>query len=202
MKNDKTLKKLWQETTRGAQITIKNEQLFVSLQKASRHEKLMRAYEFSDILGGFILSLIVVLFIINKPATIMEIPILGKIGIALFAGTFLLYHYRAFKIKRVSLPKVPTWIQLVNHEKEKLDRRIVFLSNFAWYLLTGLSGLFFLFVSLNASFKGILIPAIFFISFGAILYYMVRKDLKKKYLPLRRQIDEKLQTLAETSNSD
>ena len=197
MKNDQALKALWRGMTRGAQITVEQELLFASLQNANRLQKVMRAYEFSDIFGGLLLFFIVALLAILKPSVIAEISFTGKIGAAILVGTFLCYHFMAFRIERIPLPNEATLRQIVQYEKAKLSRRIALVSNLGKYLLVGLTGCFMLFNSIATNVKAVVAILICLLLIGALIYFLARKELREQYLPLKAEIDEKLKGLQE-----
>jgi len=196
MKEDK-LRSLWQQAVGNAEISIQSDRLVDSLTKARRAEQLRRAYEFSDLIGGVAVMVVFIMLAVTKPELARDLFPLGTIGGILVLAAFGAFHVRSFLIRRLSPAEDSTLLQYLLVEREKLEKRIAFLSSFLWYVLFGTLGFFLFFASIFGSIEAGFIILAFLGVFVAAVLYMNSRNRKKDFVPLR---DEIIDLIAQLQN--
>lgn len=196
---EQTVRSILQKSLDNALFNVNNEKMMRTFEKSAKEEKLMQAMSFSDLFGGMILILIILLLYLKDPSTFSIIPAAGKIGALVFGLTFVVHHVLALRIKLMKSPEAPSLLLFLSFQLNKINSRVALLRSYKWLLLIGLSGVFLLFVTISPKLLTGLISFLLLGSFGVTIHFLTQKKLKTKILPLQK---ETIELLRELESSD
>ena len=123
--------------------------MIAMFEKTRSQKKIQRVLESSDLVGGILFLSIMAFVIKQNPQFLLDIPLIGRIGLLLFLLTFIYFHVLSFKIRIQKRPLNPCIKDLLLFQSGQIRQRIGFLKNFKWLLIVGLGGLFVLFYSMS-----------------------------------------------------
>jgi hypothetical protein len=192
---DKELKELWQQTGEQAKITINEDQIVTTMQKAmSEFEGKIRKRNLAEIAAAvFVIACFGVYFVFTDAWV-------AKAGAGIVVGGSLLIILKLVSASRSSAKEEELMASDVHKQlllfKQKVEQQVRLLNSVLyWYLSPLYAGLvLFTLGSRGVWFSIVFILAITFLFYR--IYKMNKKACAQELLPLKKRIEQALQEMA------
>ena len=194
---DNQLKAILNQSIVNTEVSIDKSNMVNVFEKIENKERLVRAFEFSDLFFGVIILLLGGLISYQNPALITELHLFAKVGLLVFFLTYLVFHISAFKIKLKKTPSNANLKELLKFELAKVNSRIALFNNYKWLLVGALGGLYtFFFFGMKPAQTESLVILFAGIGFGLMIYKHAQDQIKNDFSPLRKELKDQLNALS------